>query len=255
MDFRNVSRLFADPEFDGEPVKIIEIDGKERIPPDDGVDPGEDDPGENDKGEGIDGGEGGEEDDDSKSLKKIYIKGVLVTVLNERVQYVDMNGKLITESIKDYSKRHILEHYDTLDRFIRRWSAEDKKQAIIDELKNEGVLLDALREEVGQDIDDFDDFDLILHIAYDKKPLSRAERANNVKKRNYLNKYSAVAQQVLSGLLEKYQDAEILDFNDTKILELKPFTDLGTPLGLIKAFGTKENYIQAVKELEGLLYA
>lgn len=247
MDFRNVSRLFADPEFDGEPVKIIEIGGVDLIPPDDDDD--QDDPGKKDDGGGIDDGDDG---DDSEPHKKVYIKGVRVTVLNERVQYVDINGKLITESIKDYSKRHILEHYDTLDRFIRRWSAEDKKQAIIDELKNEGVLLDALREEVGQDIDDFD---LILHIAYDKKPLSRAERANNVKKRDYLNKYSDVAQQVLSGLLEKYQDAEILDFNDTKILELKPFIDIGTPLRLVKAFGSKEKYIQAVKELQGFLYA
>jgi len=247
MDFRNVSRLFADPEFDGDPVKIIEVSGTDPIPPGNEEDDGNQ--GQGNTYEGEDDNDGGGV---SEPHAKYYVKGVKVKILNERVQYIDINGKLITESIKDYSRRHILEHYDTLDSFIRRWSLEDKKQAIIDELRDEGVLLEALREEVGQDIDDFD---LILHVAYDKKPLSRVERANNVKKRGYLHKYSEVAQQVLRGLLEKYQDAEIVDFNDTKVLELKPFTELGTPIKLVKEFGSKKNYIQAVKELEEILYA
>jgi len=248
MDFRNVSRHFADPDFDGDPVKVIEVGESDPIPSDDGDG--------SSQGQGTATDNEGDEDDDgdgvSEPREKYYIKGVKVKILNERVQYIDINGKLITESIRDYSKKHILEHYDTLDSFIKRWSSEDKKQAIIDELKEEGVLLDALREEVGQDIDDFD---LILHVAFDKKPLSRVERANNVKKRGYLHKYSEVAQQVLSGLLEKYQDDEILDFNDTKVLELMPFTELGSPIKLVKEFGSKKNYIQAVKELEELLYA
>lgn len=250
MDFRNVSRLFADPEFDGDPVKILEVDGKDPIPPG-----GEDEGGQGggNIGTGYDGDNDGNGDDDTISdpPDKYYVKGVRVRILNERVQYIDVHGKLITESIKDYSKKHILEHYDTLDSFIRRWSSEDKKQAIIDELKDEGVLLDALREEVGQDIDDFD---LILHVAFDKKPLSRAERANNVRKRGYLHKYSDKAQQVLNGLLEKYKDAEVIDFNDTKILELNPFTELGTPIKLVKEFGGKKEYIAAMKELEKMLY-
>lgn len=254
MDFRNVSRLFADPEFDGDPVKIIEVGENEPIPPI-GEDNGEGAPGST--GTTYTGGEDGTGDDDgeggiSEPRDKCYVKGVKVKILNERVQYIDINGKLITESIKDYSKRHILEHYDTLDSFIKRWNSEDKKQAIIDELKNEGVLLEALREEASKDIDDFD---LIMHIAYDKKPLSRAERANSVKKRGYLHKYSAVAQAVLDGLLEKYKDAEILDFSDTKVLELKPFTEIGTPIRLVKEFGSKKNYMEAIKELEEMLYA
>jgi type I restriction enzyme R subunit len=244
MDFRNVSRLFADPDFDGDPVQIIDVPGGEPIPPTGGT--GSD--------EGIDeppfepplGGPG------EPPIGKIYVNGVAVTILNERIQYIDLNGKLITESIKDYSKKHILEHYDTLDSFIRKWTAADKKQAIIEELKTEGVLLEALRSEVGSDIDDFD---LILHVAFDKRPLSRSERVNNVQKRGYLNKYSGVAQKVLQGLLEKYKDAEIFDFADTKVLELRPFADLGTPIKLVKEFGSKQQFIQAVKELETFLYA
>lgn len=245
MDFRNVSRLFADPEFDGDPVKVFEIDGSDPMPSlvrEDESPYDVDDP---------DDGPETEEDEDGPREKQ-YVNGVRVRILNERVQYVDTHGKLITESIKDYSKKHILAHYDSLDSFIKRWSAEDKKRAIIDELKDEGVLLDALRDEVGQDIDDFD---LILHVAFDKKPLSRAERANNVKKQGYLYKYSDTAQLILSGLLDKYKDNEIVDFTDTKVLELQPFSDIGTPIGLVKAFGSKQNYISAVKELEKLIYA
>lgn len=247
MDFRNVSRLFADPEFDGDPVKVIEIDGGDPIP---SSNEGETGVGTGDGGEIIDDGDGG--GGTKEPTEKYYIKGVNVKILNERVQHIDIHGKLITESIKDYSKKHILEHYDSLDSFIRRWNSEEKKQAIIEELKEEGVLLEALREEVGKDIDDFD---LILHVAFDKKPLTRAERANNVKKRGYLHKYSEVAQKVLDGLLEKYSDAEIVDLTDTKVLDLKPFTEIGTPIKLVKEFGSKQKYIEAVKELEELLYA
>lgn len=254
MDFRNVSRMFSDPEFDGDPVQIKIIDGGDSIPPDSEDDPSGDD------GTGSDYGTGkgddlrdGDEDGDMKDpWKKYYINGVQVKILNERVQYVDINGKLITESIRDYSKKHILEHYETMDNFIKRWNSKDKKQAIIDELKEEGVLLDALSEEVGMDIDAFD---LILHIAFDKKPLTRSERANNVEKKGYLYKYSDAAQKVLKALLDKYKDAEVIDFDDTKILELQPFTEMGTPIKLVKAFGDKKKFMIAVKELEDLLYA
>lgn len=253
MDFRNVSRLFADPEFDGDPVRVIEVNRDEPIPSVDQEDDDDDIEQSNESTE-YENEENSEGDRDrgAEPRAKYYVDGVRVKILNERVQYIDINGKLMTESIKDYSKRHILERYDTLDSFIKRWSSEDKKQAIIDELRYEGVLLDALREEVGQEIDDFD---LILHVAFDKKPLSRVERINNVKKRGYLHKYSDVAQQVLTGLLEKYKDSEIIDFSDTKVLELKPFDELGTPIKLVKEFGSKNNYIQAVKELEEMLYA
>lgn len=253
MDFRNVSRMFADEEFDGEPVMIKEIDASDPITPDSKDDS---DSTGNEDGSGGDGGfpEGDfpDDGDDKEPFKKIYVNGVLVKILNERVQYVDINGKLITESIRDYSKKHILDHYDTMDDFLKRWNSEERKQAIIDELKEEGVLLDALSEEVGKDLDAFD---LILHIAYDRKPLTRSERANKVEKQGYLYKYSDLAQQVLQTLLDKYKDAEVVDFSDTKILELQPFTEMGSAVKLVKAFGNKKKFIQAVKELETLLYA
>lgn len=254
MDFRNVSRLFADPEFDGEPVQIKVVGGDEPLPPDE-----EDESSSGPEGNGDDYPSGDEEGflgDDGGDVedppKKYYINGVLVKVLHERVQYVDVNGKLITESIRDYSKKHILEHYDTMDDFIKRWNSEDKKQAIIDELKEEGVLLDALREEVGINLDPFD---LIMHVAFDKKPLTRTERANNVEKKGYLYKYSETAQKVLHALLEKYKDAEVVDFDDTKIFELQPFTEMGTPIKLVSSFGDKKKFRAAMKELEDLLYA
>ncbi|MDN5371743.1 MAG: type restriction enzyme subunit [Carnobacterium sp.] len=252
MDFRNVSRMFADPEFDGDPVQIKIVDAGEIIPPDSGDETSEgEDTGVVYGLEGVDI-PNGEEDELKEHKQKYHINGVLVTILNERVQYVDVNGKLITESIRDYSKKHILEHYETMDTFIKRWNSEDKKQAIIEELKEEGVLLDALQDEVGVDLDPFD---LILHIAYDKKPLTRAERAYNVKKQGYLYQYSEVAQKVLKALLDKYTDAEVVDFNDTKILELQPFNEMGTPIKLVRAFGNKKKFMAAVKHLEKMLYA
>lgn len=256
MDFRNVSRNFADPEFDGEPVQIKVIGGGEPMPTDDEdeSDTGLDGTGGNHPPEG--GGDFPGDDNDNgdgkEPHKKYYVNGVLVRVLHERVQYMDVKGKLITESIRDYSKKHILEHYDTMDDFIKRWNSEDKKQAIIDELKEEGVLLDALSEEVGMGLDPFD---LIMHVAFDKKPLTRTERANNVEKKGYLYKYSETAQKVLHALLEKYKDAEVVDFDDTKIFELQPFTEMGTPIKLVSSFGDKKKFRAAMKELEDLLYA
>lgn len=241
MDFRGVSRLFADPEFDGSPIDETDVGAGG------GYEEGGEEPGEfKDPGGDYDEGEEGE------GRHRFRINGVDVHILNERVQYIDINGKLITESIKDYSKKNIKKHFVTIDDFIKRWSSEEKKQAILDELRDDGVLLEALREEYGQDIDDFD---LILHVAFDKKPLTRAERANNVKKKDYLNKYSDTAREVLEGLLEKYKDSEVKDLTNTKVLELNPFDGLGTPRKLVKAFGGKKLYVKAVHELEELLYA
>lgn len=242
MDFRNVSRLFADSDFDGEPVVIYEPnDGESIVPPDDSNTP----LGNNTDGEIIDGG--------SDDPKKYRISGVSVNVISERVQYYDKDGKLITESLKDYSKKNIQEEFKDLDTFLKKWNSEEKKQAIIDELIEHGVLLDALREEIGNP--DIDDFDLICHIAYDKKPLTRSERANNVKKRGYLYKYSDMAQKVLENLLDKYSSGKNIDLKDTKILELKPFDEFGNPLKIVKAFGGKKKYIEAIKELEKEIYA
>ena len=240
MDFRNVSRLFADPDFDGEPVIIYEPqEGEDITPPEPDTDPYDTD--------------GTGEDKFKEKKSKYRVSDVQVNVISERVQYYDKDGKLITESLKDYSKKNILEEFSDLDTFLRKWNSEDKKQAIIDELIEHGVLLDALREEIGNP--DIDDFDLICHIAYDKKPLTRHERANNVKKRGYLYKYSDMAQKVLESLLDKYSTDKNLDLKDTKVLELKPFDEFGNPLKIVKAFGGKKKYLEAIKELEKEIYA
>lgn len=253
MDFRNVSRLFADPDFDGEPVVIYEPkDGEDIVPPEtqeNSQDNETEGATENSFG-GENSGIGGE----NKTKSKYRLSDVEVNVISERVQYYDKDGKLVTESLKDYSKKNILAEFSDLDTFLRKWNSEEKKQAIIDELIEHGVLLDALREEIGNP--DIDDFDLICHIAYDKKPLTRYERANNVKKRGYLYKYSDMAQKVLESLLDKYSsDKNIDDLTDTKVLELKPFDKFGNPLKIVKAFGGKKKYIEAVKELEKEIYA
>lgn len=252
MDFRNVSRLFADPDFDGEPVVIYEPnEGEDIVPPETQENSQADDTEEDT--ENSFGSENSGITEKNKTKSKYRLSDVEVNVISERVQYYDKDGKLVTESLKDYSKKNILSEFSDLDTFIRKWNSEDKKQAIIDELIEHGVLLDALREEIGNP--DIDDFDLICHIAYDKKPLTRHERANNVKKRGYLYKYSDMAQKVLENLLDKYSSDKSIDLTDTKVLELKPFDKFGNPLKIVKAFGGKKKYIEAIKELEKEIYA
>ena len=158
-----------------------------------------------------------------------------------------------TESVTDYSKKNILGEYATLDSFLRAWNSEEKKQAIIDELQERGVLLEALRQIAGNK--DIDDFDLICHIAYDKAPLTKAERANNVRKRGYLYKYSGLAQEVLSALLDKYMNEGIQDIENIEILSNDPFRKFGTPMKIAKLFGGKSGYIQAIRDLQKEIYA
>lgn len=252
MDFRNASRLFADPDFDGEPVQIYEPgEGEDIVPPNPGDDEGtEDGFGEGSDGEGTGTGVGG--DELGQGRVKYYVDKAKVKVLNERVMYYDKDGKLITESLKDYTKKTILSEFATLDDFIKKWSTEDRKQAIIEELQEHGLILDALKEEVGQD---FDEFDLICHIAYDKKPLTRSERAKKVRKEEYLSKYSGAARKVIEAIIDKYQDEGRFDFEDVEVLELNPFNKLGNPMKITKSFGGKNKYVQAMKELENNIYA
>ncbi len=159
----------------------------------------------------------------------------------------------MTESLKGYTKKNILGEYDTLDRFLVAWKAEDRKQAIIDELEERGVFLEELRQESGQD--QMSDFDLICHIAYDQKPLTRSERANNVKKRGYLYDYAGVAREVLETLLEKYATSNLVDLDDTRVLDLEEFRRFGSPMKIVRAFGGKQQYIRAVQALEDAIYA
>jgi type I restriction enzyme, R subunit len=261
MDFRNSSRLFADPAFDGRPEVVIDLDGNDPVDePDPPIDGGEEGTGEDAGNDGVieDNGEYGTgdtppfNDEGEEKPRKYYIGDVTVRVLSERVQYVDKDGKLITESLTDYTKKNILEQYARLDDFLRTWTEAEKKQAIIDELQDSGVLLDAVREELGKT--ELDDFDLICHLAYDKPPLTKKERAENVKKRHYLYKYSDVAQQVIEALLDKYANDGIKEIEDTKVLQLKEFAKIGSPMKIVKAFGGKEAYLKAVKELENEIY-
>lgn len=261
MDFRNSSRLFADPAFDGKPEVVIDLDGNDPVDePEAETEEDNEGYGQGDGNDDINETDGdyntGEtdvfDDDGEDKPRKYYVGDVTVRVLSERVQYVDKDGKLITESLIDYTKKNILQQYARLEDFLRKWTDTEKKQAIIDELQDGGVLLNAVREELGKT--ELDDFDLICHLAYDKPPLTKKERAENVKKRHYLYKYSDLAQQVIEALLDKYANDGIKEIEDTKVLQLKEFAKIGSPMKIVKAFGGKEAYLKAVQELENEIY-
>ena len=251
MDFKKATELFADPNFDGDPVQIYEPTGNQPpVPPDDDLpDDGSlppDTPPEPPFPPG------------KPPIPRIkYFVGgeVTVYVVAERVQYYGPDGKLITESLKDYTRRAVHREFASLDHFLRRWSSANKKKALLEELETQGVLLEALAEEVGKKQGKvFDPFDLICHIAFDRPPLSRKERAEQVRKRDVFAKYGEQARAVLDALLEKYADTGIEAIEDIKILTLDPFSRLGTAPELINAFGGKPAYLQAVHELEQQLY-
>ncbi len=252
MDFRNVTKLFADKDFDGEPVQIYEPKIDESPVPPEEPDTLEE-LSENIKASSItntyavnDASAG-----DGKP-HKYYVNGVNVNVINQRVQFLDNNGKLITESLKDYSRKNILKEYASLDKFLTKWKSSDKKQAIIDELLQLGVLFNELQKEINKDLDPFD---LICHIAYDKPALTRHERANNVKKRHYFAKYGANARAVLNALLDKYSEEGIANLEDIDILNVQPFQEFGTPYEIINTiFGGRDQYIRAVKDMTQYLY-
>ena len=240
MDFRNVTRLFADPDWDG-PVEI-----------DPGFTPGE---------QTASPGSGGItppkpiDPPGTKNPKPIVNRdGCKVEIIHKSVSVYDANGKLLRqESIVDYTKENIRGEYASLDNFIRQWSKEEKKEKIREMLLERGIDLELMKED--QNMDDVDDFDFICHVAFDKKPLTRKERANNVKKRDFLSKYSGVARDVLEALLDKYMNAGIYEIEKTEILKLDPFLKLGKPAKIAGYFGGKDGYKQAVRELEEAIYA
>ena len=257
MDFRGASSHFADPDFDGEPVQIYEPAPHEPVAPPDDFSPPEDGddtipptPSDDevivDMPPDITMPPGGFE-----AQRKIYVDGVSVTLLAERVEYLDANGKLVTESLRDFTKRALRDRYASLDEFLRRWNAADRKKAILDELAEEGLLLDPLADEVGKDIDPFD---LICHVAFDRPALTRRERAEQVRKRDVFTKYGAQARAVLDALLTKYQDEGVLDLSDPRVLQISPFDRMGTPVQLIREFGNRAGFETAVHELQSALY-
>lgn len=253
IDFRNVTNHFADPDFDGDPVMIKQVGENDDLT---GT---EDETTEevitDANGEEIEFPEypeiegGGEIFEEPRV--KVRVDGVQVRIVNERVQYLGADGKIITESIRDYTKKSVIEKFKSLDDFLNRWNTSDQKRAIIEELEDQGVFFEPLKEEVGKD---FDPFDLICHVAFEAKPLTRKERAENVKKNNYFTKYGDKAQNVINALLDKYSDDGLVTIESTEVLKLDPINKLGTPLELIEAFGSKNEYIKALKELENELY-
>lgn len=259
MDFRGCTRMFAQPEFDGLPEIVYEPGEKDPIlPPDERPEDGENssiNDGNTDGTGGADipGPEMPPYSVDESHRKKTRINGVEVVLLSERVQYYGKDGKLITENFTDYTKRNILGKYATLDEFLKKWNSDEKKQAIIDELKEDGVLVEELRERYGNK--DMDDFDLICHIAYNLPPLTRTQRAANVRKSGYMKKYSAMAQKVLNALLDHYMNEGIEDISSKETLTLWNFQQIASGPRIIREFGGWENYIQAVHGLEQQIYA
>ena len=234
MDFRNVTRLFADPDWDG-PIEI-----------DEDFDP-------NHQPTPRPNGEPKDPPDGPRVVPFISSDDQQVYITHKMVSVYDANGKLLRqESIEDYTKSNIIGKYTSLDGFIRQWSKEDKKAAIRDLLLEKGIDLEQMKAE--HEMTDVDDYDFICHVAFDQKPLTRRERANNVKKRDFLSRYSGAARQVLEALLEKYQDKGVYEIESTEILKLDPFMKLGKPSKIASYFGGKEGYLKAVRELEALLY-
>ena len=255
LDFKRATELFADKDFDGEPVQVYEPQPGEPMAPPPPVDlPPTGQPGD----VGPDAwppttagpGEGGAGTDAPR--KYTLGNNVTVAVARERVQYLNADGKLITESLRDYTRINLLKKYDSLDQFLQTWQQADRKAALLAELESEGVLLDALAAEVGKDLDPFD---LLLHVAYDQPPLTRRERAQRVKKRNVFTQYGPVARKVLDALLDKYADEGIATIESNEVFKLQPFTDLGSPVELVRSFGGRPQYLSALQALEQALYA
>jgi type I restriction enzyme R subunit len=252
MDFKKATELFADKNFDGDPFVIYTPTGDDSpVPPDDDDTGSETGP---TGGNGLSGDDGelpGTDSDDDTHVKYV-LADVSAQIVAERVQYYGSDGKLITESLKDYTRNTVRKDYASLDQFLKRWTGADRKAAIIQELEQHGVLFEPLADEVGKELDAFD---LICHVAFDQPPLTRKERANKVKKRNYFAKYSVQAKAVLETLLEKYADTGISHIEDIKILTLDPFKNMGSATELVSAFGGKQAYLAAITELEQNLYA
>lgn len=193
-----------------------------------------------------------EEPAEPEKTIKYVLNNVPVSIVAERVEYLGPDGKLVTESYRDFSKKQIREEFASLDDFLSNWNSAAKKKAIIDLLEENGVIVENLAEAVGKD---FSEFDLICHVAYDQPPLTRRERANNVKKRNYFTRYGDQARKVLEALLDKYADKGVVSIENPKVLQLDPFTGIGTPVEIInRVFGGKEKYERALKELEVEIY-
>ena len=259
IDFRKATNHFADPDFDGEPVQIYEPGENDPVNPPDDVPP------TSDEEEPIPPEPGAEEEivvdtrvpdimiptGGGGGRRKYYIHGDPVTIVAERIEYLDENGNLVTEGLRDYSKKTLRKRFASLDEFLKSWNGAERKHAIIEELKKEGLLFEPLAEEVGENLDPFD---LICHVAFDQPPLTRHDRVRNVRKRDVFTKYGAKARAVLEALLQKYQDEGVTALDDPRILRVAPFDTMGTPVELLKRFGGRKGFEKAVHELQSALY-
>jgi type I restriction enzyme R subunit len=254
IDFRSVTKLFADPAFDGDPVKIKETSGA--IPSE------EEQSGEYEQYDDKDKVEDyNKENSDPNTYdpdggkdkpRKYYVGDVEVKVLNQRVMYYGKDGKLITQSLEDYTRSNIKKDYTSLNEFLRKWNASQRKTAILEEFREQGILLEELQEKVGRDLDPFD---LICHVVYDRPALTRKERAEKVKKKNYFTQYSEQARAVLVALLDKYADEGVNNLESMDVLKVPPMDKFGSPLEIVRAFGGKQKYMQAINELEQEIYS
>jgi type I restriction enzyme R subunit len=273
LDFKKATELFADKNFDGIPEKVFETKAStindpdsnfetELNNPDDldtdsdtsGVNEGESayESGNSEPDGPIDGPINSRDWTDPEKVNKYHVNGVKVLKVAERVQYYDSDGKLVTESFKDYTRKTLTKQFATLDDFVRKWHESERKQTIIDEMTAEGILWEALEQEVGKDLDPFD---MICHVVFDQPPLTRQERANNVKKRNYFTQYSEQAQGVLNRLLDKYADAGVSEVENLQTIKVYPFTEIGSFSEIVKkGFGGRPQYDQAITELETAIY-
>jgi type I restriction enzyme R subunit len=253
LDFRGASSHFADSEFDGEPVQIYEpgpddpITPPEDAPAPEGADQPPREPGPDEVI--VDQPAGPMQPGGPK--KKVYVDGVDVRIIAERVEYLDESGKLVTETLRDFTKTALRKRFASLDDFLKRWKNAERKQAIIEELEAEGLPLDPIADELGKNLDPFD---LICHIAFDRKPLTRRERAENVRKRDIFTKYGPQARAVLDALLTKYADEGVLSLDDANVLRVTPFTSMGSVMELVRAFGGKQGFEQAVQEMQTEIY-
>lgn len=235
MDFRNISRLFYDPEWDG-PVEVNPNyhPSKPKVGPDIPVAPPE-------------------PPTDPQEKPYVDVDGCTVRIINKVVSVYDADGKLLRhENIIDYTRTNILGEFADLEHFIKSWNSEEKKKTILELFKEHGIDLMALKESQG--MEDVDVFDFIVHVAFDKKPLTRKERANNVKKRDYISKYSGMAREVIEALLDMYSNEGVMQIEDTQVLKLDPFIRMGKPSAIVKLFGGKEGYLQVIRELEEEIY-
>lgn len=257
MDFRGSTSHFADPEFDGEPVQIYEPGA------DDPVTPPDDSPQTDEDGQPLAPTPGADEtvltspDDPLGAAaggnpnRKIYVDGVGALIVAERVEYLDESGKLVTESLRDYTRKALQKQFASLDAFLKRWNSEQRKDAVVEELEAEGLPLDLIAAELGRDLDPFD---LICHIAFDAKALTRHERAENVKKRDVFTKFGPQARAVLEALLAKYADEGVMNLDDLGVLKISPFSGMGSVIELVNAFGGKPGFEQAVRDLQSAIY-